>query len=138
LYEFESGQLTPPRNETERKLSEVNERYFFLGSGQIHRNVNSMRSPYGPLSSQKLHAQKKQPRRANSKENHMDHETYITEAELAKRLKVSKSTLHKLREEGDLPYQMIGTCIRYSTDTVENWLNTKRFNQEMGEQNNAS
>ena len=62
----------------------------------------------------------------------MDDETYITEAELAKRLKVSKSTLHKLREEGDLPYQMIGTCIRYSTQAVENWLRGKTFNQETG------
>lgn len=62
----------------------------------------------------------------------MDDETYITEAELAKRLKVSKSTLHKLREEGDLPYQLIGTCIRYSTESVETWLKSNSFNQETG------
>ena len=59
----------------------------------------------------------------------MNDETFITESELAKRLKVSKSTLHKLREEGDLPFQMIGSCIRYSTYAVEKWLRSNSHNQ---------
>ena len=52
----------------------------------------------------------------------------ITEAELAKWLNISKSTLHKLREEGDLPYRMIGTCIRYSTTEIEAWLASRSVN----------
>ena len=51
----------------------------------------------------------------------------ITEAELAKWLNISKSTLHKLREK-ELPYRMIGTCIRYSTTEIEAWLAEKSVN----------
>ena len=51
----------------------------------------------------------------------------ITEAELAKWLNISKSTLHKLREN-ELPYRMIGTCIRYNTTEIEAWLASRSVN----------
>ena len=53
----------------------------------------------------------------------------MTESELADWLSISKSTLHKLREEGSIPYQLIGSCIRYSTEEIEKWLETHSFNQ---------
>lgn len=54
--------------------------------------------------------------------------TLITEAELAEMLSISKSTLHKLRESGDIPYQMIGSCIRYSQEDIDVWMKEKRHN----------
>jgi excisionase family DNA binding protein len=53
----------------------------------------------------------------------------LTEAELSEFLNISKSTLHKLREEGDIPFQLIGTCIRYHIDDVEKWLKTNSHNE---------
>jgi excisionase family DNA binding protein len=64
----------------------------------------------------------------------MEPSKYLTEAELAKILKVSKSTLYKLREDGSLPFQMIGTCIRYAKPDVEKWLESNRFNVHEKEQ----
>jgi excisionase family DNA binding protein len=46
----------------------------------------------------------------------------ITERQLADWLAISKSTLHKLREQGELPFRLIGGCIRYQIDEVEAWL----------------
>lgn len=54
--------------------------------------------------------------------------TYMTEAELASILKVSKSTLHKLREEGVIPFQLIGTCIRYCREDIDAWIKGRSFN----------
>ena len=55
-------------------------------------------------------------------------EILITEAELAEWLNVSKSTLHKLREDGILPFRLIGSCIRYSTLEIEEWLKGRSIN----------
>ncbi len=54
-------------------------------------------------------------------------DVFITEAELAEWLNVSKSTLHKLREE-NLPFTLVGSCIRYSTLEIEEWLKGRRIN----------
>ena len=64
----------------------------------------------------------------------METSKYLKEAELAEILKVSKSTLYKLREDGSLPFQMIGTCIRYAKPDVEKWLESNRFNVHEKEQ----
>lgn len=53
---------------------------------------------------------------------------YMTESELASLLKVSKSTLHKLREDGTIPFQLIGTCIRYCRDDINAWIKGRSFN----------
>lgn len=53
----------------------------------------------------------------------------ITEAELSEFLNISKSTLHKLREEGEIPYRLISTCIRYDIDEVEKWLQANSHNE---------
>ena len=53
---------------------------------------------------------------------------FITEAELAEMLSISKSTLHKLREEGDIPFQLIGSCIRYNKVDIDAWILKKRHN----------
>jgi excisionase family DNA binding protein len=55
-------------------------------------------------------------------------DVFITEAELAEWLNVSKSTLHKLREDGGLPFRLISQCIRYSTLEIEEWLKGRRIN----------
>ena len=64
----------------------------------------------------------------------MEQSEYFTEAELARILRVSKSTLYKLRDEGALPFQMIGTCIRYVKKDVEKWLESNRYNVREREQ----
>ncbi len=53
---------------------------------------------------------------------------FITESELAEMLSISKSTLHKLREEGDIPFQLIGSCIRYNKVDIDAWVLKKRHN----------
>lgn len=53
---------------------------------------------------------------------------FIRESELAEMLSISKSTLHKLREDGDIPYQMIGSCIRYRKVDIDAWILKKRHN----------
>lgn len=53
---------------------------------------------------------------------------FFTESELAEMLSISKSTLHKLREEGDIPYQKMGSCIRYSKADIDAWILKKRHN----------
>ena len=59
----------------------------------------------------------------------------LTEYELSEWLTVSKSTLHKLRETGQIPFQMIGSSIRYSKRDIEQWLKYNSFNQlDKGEQ----
>lgn len=52
----------------------------------------------------------------------------ITEFELADWLRISKSTLHKLRQANEIPYRLLGTCIRYSVTEIEEWLNNKSVN----------
>lgn len=49
-------------------------------------------------------------------------EKLMTESELAERLSISKSTLSMLRSKGELPFRLIGTCIRYEPDEVAAWL----------------
>lgn len=50
----------------------------------------------------------------------------LTEAEVAEWLSVSKSTLHKLRENNEIPYLTVGSCIRYSEDEIKEWLDKSR------------
>jgi excisionase family DNA binding protein len=60
----------------------------------------------------------------------------ITEYELSEWLSVSKSTLFKLRESGQIPFQLIGNSIRYSRRDIEEWLSTNSFNRTTeGEEN---
>ncbi len=64
-------------------------------------------------------------------------EEFITESELAEWLRISKSTLHKLREDGVLPFQLIGSCIRYSKKDIDTWLRHRKFNEQQGESENV-
>ena len=58
----------------------------------------------------------------------------LTEYELSEWLTVSKSTLFKLRENGQIPFQMIGNSIRYCKSDIEKWIQDHSFNQtEQGE-----
>ncbi len=42
--------------------------------------------------------------------------------ELAEYLKISKSTLYKLAQEGSIPGQKVGKHWRFHKDTVNDWL----------------
>ena len=64
-------------------------------------------------------------------------EELITESELAEWLRISKSTLHKLRSDGLLPFQKIGDSIRYSRKDIDDWLRHRKFNKQQGEEENV-
>jgi len=49
-------------------------------------------------------------------------DTVMTIAELSKYLKISRSTLYKLAQEGKLPAQKVGRHWRFHRDTVDEWL----------------
>ena len=46
----------------------------------------------------------------------------MTIEELSKYLKISRSTLHKLAQEGKLPSQKVGRHWRFHKEAVEEWL----------------
>lgn len=46
----------------------------------------------------------------------------LTIDELSKYLKVSKSTLYKLAQEGNVPAQKVGKHWRFHKDAVDRWL----------------
>lgn len=49
-------------------------------------------------------------------------DTILTIDELSRYLKISKSTLYKLAQEGSLPGQKIGKHWRFHRDAVDHWL----------------
>jgi excisionase family DNA binding protein len=52
-----------------------------------------------------------------------EHDQVLTIDELAAYLKVSKSTLYKLAQEGNVPGQKVGRHWRFRKDTIDAWLN---------------
>ena len=46
----------------------------------------------------------------------------FTIEELAKYLKISKSTLYKLAQEGSIPGQKVGKHWRFHKDAIDQWL----------------
>ena len=46
----------------------------------------------------------------------------LTIGELSAYLKISKSTLHKLAQEGSLPGQKVGKHWRFHRDVIDRWL----------------
>jgi excisionase family DNA binding protein len=51
--------------------------------------------------------------------------TVLTIDDLASYLKISKSTLYKLAQEGALPGQKVGKHWRFHRDAVDDWLRTE-------------
>jgi len=49
-------------------------------------------------------------------------DTVMTIVELAKYLKISRSTLYKLSQEGKVPAQKVGRHWRFHKDAVDAWL----------------
>jgi len=49
-------------------------------------------------------------------------DTVMTIEELAQYLKISRSTLYKLAQEGKLPSQKVGRHWRFHRDAVDRWL----------------
>jgi excisionase family DNA binding protein len=53
------------------------------------------------------------------------HDEVMTIGELSGYLKVSKSTLYKLAQEGALPGQKVGKHWRFHREAVDDWLKTR-------------
>ncbi len=53
-------------------------------------------------------------------------DSVMTIVELAKYLKISRSTLYKLAQEGKLPGQKVGRHWRFHRDAVDAWLKQRR------------
>lgn len=49
-------------------------------------------------------------------------DTVMTIAELSKYLKISRSTLYKLAQEGKLPAQKVGRHWRFHRTAIDRWL----------------
>ena len=49
-------------------------------------------------------------------------DTVMTIGELSKYLKISRSTLYKLAQEGKLPSQKVGRHWRFHRDAIDRWL----------------
>lgn len=58
-----------------------------------------------------------------------DYDEVLTIDELATYLKVSKSTLYKLAQEGKLPGQKIGKHWRFLRSTIDQWLANQSQNK---------
>lgn len=50
-----------------------------------------------------------------------EEKTYLTEREAMKMLRLSRSTVYKLRKAG-MPHLQIGGVVRYELDTIQDWL----------------
>ena len=59
-----------------------------------------------------------------------DHDQVLTIEELAAYLKVSKSTLYKLVQEGKVPGQKVGKHWRFRRQTIAKWLDESRPSQK--------
>jgi len=55
---------------------------------------------------------------------HTNNDEVLTIDELATYLKVSKSTLYKLVQEGKVPGQKVGKHWRFKRDVIDRWLDT--------------
>jgi len=53
-------------------------------------------------------------------------DTVMTIADLSKYLKISRSTLYKLAQEGKLPSQKVGRHWRFHRDAIDRWLGQRR------------
>ncbi len=54
------------------------------------------------------------------------HDAVLTIDELAVYLKIAKSTLYKLAQEGKLPGQKVGRHWRFRKETIDHWLDEQQ------------
>ena len=54
------------------------------------------------------------------------HNAVLTIDELAVYLKIAKSTLYKLAQEGKLPGQKVGRHWRFRKETIDHWLDEQQ------------
>ena len=62
----------------------------------------------------------------NSKPS-LNGEFYLTDKEVAERLKISRRTLQDYRTEGKIPYYMLGGKVLYRESEIEKMLNDNYF-----------
>ena len=60
--------------------------------------------------------------------NSTEFSTVLTIEDLADYLKISKSTLYKLAQEGALPCQKVGRHWRFHREAIDEWLRNKQPN----------
>lgn len=53
-------------------------------------------------------------------------DTVLTITELSKYLKISRSTLYKLAQEGKVPGQKVGRHWRFHKDMIDQWLGNRK------------
>jgi predicted DNA-binding transcriptional regulator AlpA len=54
-------------------------------------------------------------------------DTLLTQEDLCQYLKISTSSLWRLRTHAGLPYLAIGGCLRYRLNEVEKWLQSNSY-----------
>jgi len=69
------------------------------------------------------------PRRKGTAMAKSPPDTVMTIEELSKYLKISRSTLYKLAQEGKLPSQKVGRHWRFHRDAIDRWLTEHRQQQ---------
>lgn len=51
----------------------------------------------------------------------------LTVDELAKKIKVSKSTIYLMKTQKRIPVVKIGSCVRFDEDEIEKWLENQKI-----------
>lgn len=65
-------------------------------------------------------------------------EQVMTIDELAAYLKIAKSTLYKLAQEGKVPGQKVGKHWRFSRNAIDEWLRAERSEKKKGRSTDAT
>ena len=60
----------------------------------------------------------------------------LTIEELSEYLKIAKSTLYKLSQEGKIPCQKVGRHWRFRKETIDRWLDESPASREILEKEN--
>ncbi len=58
----------------------------------------------------------------------------MTIQDLSRYLKISRSTLYKLAQEGSLPGAKVGKHWRFHKDAIDEWVRTGKFAENFGRQ----
>lgn len=59
-------------------------------------------------------------------------ERYLTETEVSKTFGISKPTLKKLRDSGELPFHRIGASVRYLRSEIEEAVSSRKYQRKGG------
>ena len=57
-------------------------------------------------------------------------DTWMTLEEIAQYLKVSKDSIYRLAQKGEIPASKIGNLWRFKKDEVDEWMKNRRNNKK--------